>query len=192
MVGLRSVWRVSGPRGDGALVPRANHTVLCPVPCARSPPLFPFPPSLTRGQPYVRPIRLTRFKYSCVFSPLKKCIPKLPTLPQRLNYSIPNSLMFKKPFSCSFGKVLLCLAVPNSSLPPKIVRDGRPLYLCRGLPYIDRFHMVSYTGYLLFSLTESTFRFHTLGVRLCISVASVSYARVVCPSHARHSPISLL
>lgn len=46
--------------------------------------------------------------------------------------------------------------------------------------------------YLLFSLTESTFRFHTLGVRLCISVASVSYARVVCPSHARHSPISLL
>jgi hypothetical protein len=27
----------------------------------------------------------------------------------------------------------------------------------------------------------------TVGVRLCISVASVSYARVVCPLHARHS-----
>jgi hypothetical protein len=71
------------------------------------------------------------------------------------------------------------LTVPNSSCPQKIVCEGRPLYLCRGLPYINRFHMVSYTGYLLFSLTESILPLPpALSVFVCVSPSLPSHMHV--------------
>jgi hypothetical protein len=87
--------------------------------------------------------------------------------------------------------VLHAVAVPNSTCPQKLyVKDvlslpGPPVY--RSIP-----HGFIYTGYLL-CLTESILPLpRALSVSVCVSPSLPSHTRVICPSHARHSPISFL
>jgi hypothetical protein len=81
------------------------------------------------------------------------------------------------------------VVVPNSSCPPKIVREGRPFYLCRGLPYINRFHMVSCTQVVFYSASPSpSFRFRALSVSDCVSPSLPSHMHMsfVHRTHVTH------
>jgi hypothetical protein len=119
------------------------------------------------GQPYVRPFRL-RALNTRLLSP-RKMYPQIAhpsARPQlfHLGKLLPRGLKnHSRAVSRKFfyERVLHAGRSQIQVAPTKLyVREGRPFYLCRGLPYIDRFHMVSYTQVIFYSASPSpSFRF---------------------------------